>query len=109
MVLAREGLAGQGGGSRAFADLCQVSNRGRRGRTHQEPREEGEVQTGHASRCHNHQKTALRAGVLKRPSVVNRAALAKKSVRSAQEDRTFTSAAQRGCCSAHFCNPPGNS
>ena len=37
-------MTGQGRRSRAFADLCQVSDRGRRGRSQQEPREEGEVQ-----------------------------------------------------------------
>ena len=61
MVIVREGLAGQGRSSRAFADLTQVSNRGRRGCMHQEPREKGEVQTGHVSRYHIRQKTALTA------------------------------------------------
>ena len=54
-------MTGQRRSSRAFPDLTQASNRGRRRRTHQEPREEDEVQTGHARRCHIHQKTALTA------------------------------------------------
>jgi hypothetical protein len=32
--------------------MTQVSNRDRRGRAQQERREEGQVQTEHASRCH---------------------------------------------------------
>ena len=52
---------GQRRRSRAFPDLTQASNRGRRRRTHQEPREEGEVQTGPESRCHIRQKTVLTA------------------------------------------------